>query len=214
LKYSTKQLGKGLYSILYKIKTNNSINNKELKDGEKVALKWLKNKNLGYVNHNQTNFDSVDKLKIGIEAIKNGVEINEIAQVYNWQDFEKFSAYILKKNNYLTINNFRMLNPRIEIDIIGIKLERAVIIDCKHWSYGTKSKLKIAVKKQIKRVQILSKKDFCSNNNISTLIPIIVTLHNERIIQIDNVPIVPIEQLNNFIINLDDFTEALKIYIN
>ena len=107
-----------------------------------------------------------------------------------------------------------MLNPRIEIDIIGIKLERAVIIDCKHWSYGTKSKLKIAVKKQIKRVQILSKKDFCSNNNISTLIPIIVTLHNERIIQIDNVPIVPIEQLNNFIINLDDFTEALKIYIN
>lgn len=214
MKYSTKQLGKGLYSILYKIKTNNSINNKELKDGEKVALKWLKNKNLGYVNHNQTNFDSVDKLKIGIEAIKNGVEINEIAQVYNWQDFEKFSAYILKKNNYLTINNFRMLNPRIEIDIIGIKLERAVIIDCKHWSYGTKSKLKIAVKKQIKRVQILSKKDFCSNNNISTLIPIIVTLHNERIIQIDNVPIVPIEQLNNFIINLDDFTEALKIYIN
>ena len=214
MKYSTKQLGNGLYSILYKIKTNNSINNKELKDGEKVALKWLKNKNLGYVNHNQTNFDSVDKLKIGIEAIKNGVEINEIAQVYNWQDFEKFSAYILKKNNYLTINNFRMLNPRIEIDIIGIKLERAVIIDCKHWSYGTKSKLKIAVKKQIKRVQILSKKDFCSNNNISTLIPIIVTLHNERIIQIDNVPIVPIEQLNNFIINLDDFTEALKIYIN
>ena len=69
------------------------------------------------------------------------------------------------------------------------------------------------VKKQIKRVQILSKKDFWSNNNISEIIPIIVTLHNERIKDIDNVPIVPIEQLNNFIINLDEFREMFTIYI-
>ncbi len=214
MKYSTKQLGKGLYNILYKIKRDNSIYNKELKDSERIALKWLENRNLGYTENNKTTFNSIDKLKIGTEAIKNGIEIKEVAKIYSWQDFEKFSAYILEKNNYSTINNFRTLNPRTEIDVIGMKLEKSIIIDCKHWAYTTESKLNNPVKKQIKRVQVLSKKDFWSNNNISEIIPIIVTLHNEKIINIDNVPIVPIEQLNNFIINLDEFREIFTIYIN
>jgi len=214
LKYSTKQLGKGLYNILYKIKIDNSIHNKELRDNERMALEWLKNRNLGYIENNKTSFNSIDKLKIGIEAIRNGIEIKEIAEIYNWQDFEKFSAYILERNNYSTINNFRTLKPRTEIDVIGIKLGKAIIIDCKHWAHTTESKLNNPVKKQIKRVQVLSKKDFWSNNNISEIIPIIVTLHNEKIINIDNVPIVPIEQLNNFIINLDEFREIFTIYIN
>ena len=87
----------------------------------------------------------------------------------------------------------------MEIDVIGKKMDIALLIDCKHWKNMSKSALDEIVK-QIERV-----KHFVSIENISAL-PVIVTLHQETIQFIGNVPIVPIMKLSSF---LDEFVGNL-----
>ena len=88
----------------------------------------------------------------------------------------------------------------MEIDVIGKKMDIALLIDCKHWKNMSKSALDEIVKKQIERV-----KHFVSIENMSAL-PVIVTLHQETIQFVGNVPIVPIMKLSSF---LDEFAGNL-----
>ena len=74
----------------------------------------------------------------------------------------------------------------MEIDVVGTKMDIALLIDCKHWKTMSKSALNEIVKKQVERV-----KRYVSDENMSAL-PVIVTLHQEEIQFIENVPIVPI----------------------
>jgi hypothetical protein len=88
----------------------------------------------------------------------------------------------------------------MEIDVVGKKMNTALLIDCKHWKHMNKSALDEIVKKQIERV-----KRFVYDERISAL-PVIVTLHQEQIQFVDNVPIVPIMKLSSF---LDEFVGNL-----
>tara|TARA_Y100001956_G_C3994435_1_gene130656 strand:- start:302 stop:595 length:294 start_codon:yes stop_codon:yes gene_type:complete len=88
----------------------------------------------------------------------------------------------------------------MEIDVIGKKMNLALLIDCKHWKNMSKSALDEIVKKQIERV-----KRYVAEENITAL-PVIVTLHHEGIQLVDNVPIVPIMKLTSF---LDEFVGNL-----
>jgi len=122
LKYSTKQLGKGLYNILYKIKRDNSIYNKELKDSERIALKWLENRNLGYTENNKTTFNSIDKLKIGTEAIKNGIEIKEVAKIKYEKAVEEKDEETAKKYAQMIsrIEDYMIDDSKKLLDLLGI----------------------------------------------------------------------------------------------
>ena len=88
----------------------------------------------------------------------------------------------------------------MEIDVIGKKMNIALLIDCKHWKNMTKSALNEIVKKQIERV-----KRYVADEGITAL-PVIVTLHQEGTQLVENVPIVPIMKLPSF---LDEFVGNL-----
>jgi hypothetical protein len=79
-------------------------------------------------------------------------------------------------------------------------MDIALLIDCKHWKTMSKSSLNEIVKKQVERV-----KRYVADENMSAL-PVIVTLHQEEIQFIENVPIVPIMKLSSF---LDEFVGNL-----
>ena len=84
--------------------------------------------------------------------------------------------------------------------LVGKKMDIALLIDCKHWKNVSKSALDEIVKKQIERV-----KRYVADESMSAL-PVIVTLHQEEIQFVDNVPIVPIMKLPSF---LDEFVGNL-----
>ena len=143
-----------------------------------------------------------NKLKIALSAIKSGAPIEEASRDVDWKDFEGLVAEILESKNFEVIRNFRMRKPTMEIDVVGIHLGVAVLIDCKHWKRMTNSALEKIVLKQIDRV-----KHYVANTDEVVAAPVIVTLYQDEIKFVSKVPIVPIIQFSSFI---DEFYGNLE----
>tara|TARA_Y100001947_G_C10208137_1_gene247956 strand:- start:59 stop:517 length:459 start_codon:yes stop_codon:yes gene_type:complete len=143
-----------------------------------------------------------NKLKTALSAIKSGAPIEEASRDVDWKDFEGLVAEILESKNFEVIRNFRMRKPTMEIDVVGIHLGVAVLIDCKHWKRMTNSALEKIVLRQIDRV-----KHYVTNTDEVVAAPVIVTLYQEETKFISKVPIVPIIQFSSFI---DEFYGNLE----
>ncbi|MDE1813041.1 MAG: restriction endonuclease [Thaumarchaeota archaeon] len=162
-------------------------------DLAKEILDNLMQNGIGRFEDGQIQFEDSDKLKTSVIAISMGAPIDEISRMLEWQDFESLAAEVLEKRDFDTTKNVIMKNPRIQIDVVGIKSEIAILIDCKHWNNMTQSALSEAVKKQIIRT-----KQFISKHKVRGAIPAIVTLYQHSVQFIDKVPIIPIHQLDSF----------------
>ena len=143
-----------------------------------------------------------NKLKTALSAIKSGAPIEEASRDVDWKDFEGLVAEILESKNFEVIRNFRMRKPTMEIDVVGIHLGVAVLIDCKHWKRMTNSALEKIVQRQIDRV-----KHYVANTDEVVAAPVIVTLYQEETKFVSKVPIVPIIQFSSFI---DEFYGNLE----
>ena len=143
-----------------------------------------------------------NKLKTALSDIKSGVPIEEASRDVDWKDFEGLVAEILESKNFEVVRNFRMKKPTMEIDVVGIRLDTAVLIDCKHWKRMSNSALEEIVQKQIERV-----KHYVSITDEIMAVPVIVTLYQEGVKLINKVPIVPIMQFSSFI---DEFYGNLE----
>jgi len=143
-----------------------------------------------------------NKLKTALSAIKSGAPIEEASRDVDWKDFEGLVAEILESKNFEVIRNFRMRKPTMEIDVVGMHLGVAVLIDCKHWKRMTNSALEKIVQRQIDRV-----KHYVANTDEVVAAPVIVTLYQEETKFVRKVPIVPIIQFSSFI---DEFYGNLE----
>ena len=143
-----------------------------------------------------------NKLKTVLSAIKSGIPIEEASRDIDWRDFEGLVAEILESKNFEVVRNFRMKKPTMEIDVVGIHLGTAVLIDCKHWKRMSNSALEKIVLKQIERV-----KHYVTSTNENMAAPVIVTLYQEATKFVNRVPIVPIMQFSSFI---DEFYGNLE----
>ena len=167
----------------------------------KELLYTLVQNGIGTWNDDLVDFDIPnDRLQTALFAIKLGADVESVSEYLTWQDFESITGLILEKKDFDVTKNLILTKPRMEIDVVGTKMDIALLIDCKHWKNMSKSALNEIVKKQVERV-----KRYVADENISAL-PVIVTLHQEEIQFIENVPIVPIMKLSSF---LDEFVGNL-----
>ena len=143
-----------------------------------------------------------NKLKTALFAIKRGIPIEEVSTNVDWKDFEGLVAEILESKNFKVMRNFRMKKPTMEIDVVGVRLGTALLIDCKHWKRMSRSMLDTIVQKQLERVSyyVIKTRDIIA-------VPVIVTLYQEETNFINRVPIVPILQFSSFI---DEFYGNLE----
>ena len=139
-------------------------------------------------------FQDGDRLKIAIALLEEGFPIDEISGALNWRDFEGLTGAILALKDFVVIKNMVLTRPRMEIDVIGVRLGIAVLIDCKHWRRYSTSSLTTAVRRQIKRTERYVKE---TPGVVS--VPVIVTLYQDKVDFIERVPIVPIFQFSSFI---------------
>ncbi|MBT4057062.1 MAG: hypothetical protein HOE68_02865 [Thaumarchaeota archaeon] len=167
----------------------------------KELLYTLVQNGIGTWNDDLVDFDIPnDRLQTALFAIKLGADVEYVSEYLTWQDFESITGLILEKKDFDITKNLILTKPRMEIDVVGTKMDIALLIDCKHWKTMSKSALDEIVKKQVERV-----KRYVADENMSAL-PVIVTLHQEEVQFIENVPIVPIMKLSSF---LDEFVGNL-----
>jgi len=162
-------------------------------DSKTILDEFIKN-NIGTKQDNSYYFEDGDKLKIAVILLEKGLPIDEISVALDWKDFEGLTAAILTSKNFAVIKNMMLTKPRMEIDVIGIRLGIAILIDCKHWKRYSISSLTTVVKKQIERT-----KHYVTKTPGAVSVPVIVTLYQDKVDFIEGVPIVPIFQFSSFI---------------
>ncbi len=162
-------------------------------DSKTILDEFIKNE-IGTKENNFYYFENGDKLKIAVSLLEKGFLIDEISIALDWRDFEGLTAEVLTEKNFAVIKNMMLTKPRMEIDVIGIRLGIAILIDCKHWKRYSSSALSTAVKKQIERT-----KQYVAKTPGAIAVPVIVTLYQDNVGFIENVPIVPISQFASFV---------------
>lgn len=139
-------------------------------------------------------FSDGDRLRAGVLALQKGSDIDEVAPRIGWRDFEGLAAEILESKGFATMRNFMLKGPRMEIDVVGIRLGVAVLIDCKHWKRVPDSTLRGIVRRQAERAR-----RYISSTDGSMGVPVVVTLHQDAAGIVDSVPVVPIARFASFV---------------
>ena len=160
----------------------------------KKILEELTKNGIGTKREGVFNFSSGERLKAAVFALQKGAPIEEVSEQLDWKDFEGLAAEILQSKGFATIRNLILTKPRMEIDVVGVNLGIAILVDCKHWKKSSPSSLKQVVQKQIDRT-----KHYVSLTPGAVAAPVIVTLYQDRVDFIDKVPIVPIFQFSSFV---------------
>ena len=163
----------------------------------KELLQIFVQNGIGRLDESSFEFQDSDRISASVFAIRNGATIEDVSEFLSWQNFEQLVSHILDENGFDVQKNLILTKPRMEIDVVGIKLGITILIDCKHWKRMTQSALNDLVSKQIERV-----KSYVEKTESISAIPVIVTLHQEKVDFVKQVPIVPIMELSSF---LDEF---------
>ena len=163
----------------------------------KELLQVFVQNGIGRLDENIVEFQDSDRITASVFAIRNGATVEDVSEFLSWQDFEELVSRILDENGFHIQKNLILTKPRMEIDVVGIKLGISILIDCKHWKRMTQSALNDIVEKQVERV-----KSYVQKTESTSAIPVIVTLHQENVDFVNQVPIVPIMELSSF---LDEF---------
>ena len=163
----------------------------------KELLQIFLQNGIGVLDENIVEFQNSDRIKASIFAIRNGATIEDVSEFLSWQNFEELVSRVLDENGFIVQKNLILTKPRMEIDVVGVKLGISILIDCKHWKRMTQSALNDIVNKQVERV-----KRYVEKTQSTSAIPVIVTLHQEKVNFVNKVPIVPVMQLSSF---LDEF---------
>ena len=152
-------------------------------------------------------FSDIDRIKASLLSIQLGCDIHECSKLLSWKDFEYFASELLNLFEYSTRVNIVLSKPRAQLDVIGIKNNFAITIDCKHWKYNNKTSLSICAEKQIRRTLLW----FQREKTITKVLPIILTLYSSNFGFINGVPIVPILTLKSFLNEFDKYEDSITL---
>jgi Holliday junction resolvase-like predicted endonuclease len=199
--------------------------NKEARIPSTVSLELLEklqNESLLYLNDGIIEVENSRRIKLAVKAVSQGAVIEHISDLLCWQEFEEIAAIALKNNGYTVQNNVRFKHEtkRWEIDVVGCKKPLVICIDCKHWQRAiSPSALKRIVDLQSQRTHALADslpnlklKLECGNWEKAKFIPTVLSLVPSAYKFYDNVPVVPVLQLQDFICQLPAYIGELKFF--
>jgi Holliday junction resolvase-like predicted endonuclease len=182
----------------------------------------LQNEGLVYLKQGNVGAESGGRLKLAVQAISLGADVEHVSSLLCWQEFEEITALALKNNGYTVSNNvrFKQSGRRWEIDVVGCKKPFVVCVDCKHWQHAiAPSALKRIIDLQVKRTLALadslpnpSLKLECTRWGKAKFMPAILSIMPSAFKFYGKVPVVPILQLQDFLNQLPAYAETLKLF--
>ena len=196
---------------------------KDAKISSEIAerlLRKLQNEGLIYLHKNVVEADALQRLKLAVHAIHLGADIESVSGLLQWKEFEDMAAVAFERNGYGVRKNlrFKHAGQRWEIDVVGCKRPIALCMDCKHWRHGLyPSALRKIVEEQVERTYALAEslsslfgRVECASWDRVKLVPAVLSLVTGRFKFYNDVPIVPVLQLQDFLSQLPAFVESLK----
>ena len=138
-----------------------------------------------------------------LKDVDNIDDLEQVSENVTWQEFERLVSEIFEEHGFtVDVNKVHTkklddILKRAQYDIIARKGNKTIVADCKHWNRKRNkvSALKNAVEAQIKRCEF-----FCDKTGEEAK-PIIVSLFQEDIKFHNEVPIIPVTSLNDFLLN-------------
>ena len=155
-------------------------------------MEWWEDNGIGRYDGDGYTCEAGHRLEAAIMLLRTGCHIQQIATHLHWRDFEGMVARILESHQFEVKRNYTMIRPRMELDVVGTRMNTAVAIDCKHWSRTGKSAIDRAASKQSARAR-----RYASAHKIDT-VPAIVTLYPEHAYA-EGIPVIPVHNLDSFV---------------
>jgi len=186
----------------------------------KNLVKRLQSDGLLYLQDHVIEVNGLKRLRLAVRAIEFGADPERVSGFLDWREFENIAAVAFERNGYSVKKNLRFMHAgrRWEIDIIACRRPVVVCVDCKHWHHGMyPSAIRSVVEEQVERTcalaesfpKLAEKIEFTSWSRVK-LVPAILSLVTARSKFFDNVPIVSVLQLQDFINQLPAYANTLK----
>ncbi len=134
--------------------------------------------------------------------LNGNLTLEGLGKILTWDEFEKLTALIIEKNGFEVHLNYRI--NRREIDVLAHNDRYLIGVDCKHWKRMSRSAIGRAAQMQKNRVK-LALRSFKQLVGIA----VIVTLYESSYMEVDGIPIVPINKLISFLNDLDGYMNQL-----
>lgn len=143
---------------------------------------------------------------MNFEDIHTIEDLAMVSEAVVWQHFERLVAFIFEKNNFrVKVNTVKTHNKaRRQYDVIAWKGNQTFLVECKKWA-GKRYRLS-AIKKAVE--QHKERTLFYAAITNEDAIPLLVTLIEEEIRVYEGVPIVPVQKLNGFVNELDEYVQG------
>ena len=185
-------------------------------------LQNLQNQELIYLKNDMVEADTSSRLKLAVKAVSLGADIEQVSSLLCWQEFEEIAAFALRNNGYVVAKNvrFKHAGRKWEIDVVGCKKPLVACVDCKHYHHGmSPSAMQKIAEAQSQRAKALvdtlpsvTIKLDCASWDRAKFVPVILSLLPSRAKFYDDVPIVPVLQLQDFISQLPVQVECLTYF--
>ena len=155
-----------------------------------------------------------NRFRIAREAMRLGA-VESTAKALTWQEFEDFCDDCFAKDGFDTRKSvvFKDGRRRWQVDLVAIKGQTLLTVDCKHWkspNYTSKFEKAVDHQKQSLHPLIghLRTRGILANRKLWAL-PMIVTLYQPRKSIINDVVLVSLGQLYDFLEHLTPFDPEL-----
>jgi Holliday junction resolvase-like predicted endonuclease len=225
-----KLIERNLLISLLKLTKDGDVLIKDVNKDSRIAvdivrnlLEKLQNEGLVYLDRDLVEVNGANRLRLAVKAASLGADIEHVSAFLRWQEFEDMAALALERNGYVVTKNvrFKHAGRRWEIDVVGCRKPLVLCVDCKHWQRGLKpSALRRIVEAQLERAQALadtlpsaSLKVECVKWSKTKFVPVILSLIPSSAKFYDDVPVVPVLQLQDFLIQLPAQVESLTYFV-
>jgi hypothetical protein len=151
------------------------------------------------------------RFELAIEATKLGA-LQDAAKGLTWQEFETFGEECLSRSGFLTKKGVLLRDEtrRWQIDIVAKKTEMVLAFDCKHWdSPNYSSKFNKAAEHQKRALSVLMRRKGPGSIPGEWGLPVILTLYDPRSSIHNDVVLVSVGQLSDFLSHLTPYDAAL-----
>ena len=162
---------------------------------------------------------SSQRARMAVRAFELGSDPQRVCGVLDWNEFEEIAAKAFEASNFMVKRRFRFkwAGRRWEVDVLGCKEPLVACVDCKHWRRGwRRSAIMKAVEAQVERTKMLAEalpslheKAGLVDWKKATFVPMVLSLVPSPFKFYNNVPIVPVFQLPNFLNELPAYTISL-----
>jgi Holliday junction resolvase-like predicted endonuclease len=221
---------RNLLISLLELTKNGSVLIKDVNKNSKIAsdivrkmLKMLQTEGVLYLQGDFALVNSDGRLRLAVKAASLGADIEHISSFLRWQEFEDIAALALERNGYIVTKNlrFKHVERRYEIDVVGCRQPLVLCVDCKRWKRELRSStLRRIVEAQVKRTRALADtlpnallKAECVKWDRAKFLPVILSLIPSSFKFCNEVPVVPVLQLQDFLIQLPAQVESLTYFL-